>query len=329
MTADWSQSIRYITYIGTQVLMAATYPCYQVLFTFTVGTEYELPTILLLPIIKMLMKYLLSITTAHMEDLMPEALIFTADFFNALYVATCMQRTSSLITIATMMTLDLGSTTISIFALYRRTKNILGRLHNTIGYRNQTDLLTSVCLLCQNPQRFNKLNQIRVRSNLQYQLNAFSKDLVEMLAKVPNNIAVKWLSSSKKLLSQNVPLHVGGMRRTSSVHPTQNQKIAVEIVPRTDTSTVEAGPFLNQQLPQTPCILHDTLMILFTVECYVLAEYLEALIPMLYGGFVLLLVRLPSAEYHIDMKGVTSENVASTVHGVFILALLEIFSFWC
>jgi len=83
MAADWGQTLRYVNYIGSQVLMAATYPCYQLLFTSSANTRYELPAILLLPLVKMFMKYLLSITTAHMEDLMPEAVIFTADFFNS------------------------------------------------------------------------------------------------------------------------------------------------------------------------------------------------------------------------------------------------------
>ncbi|KAG7392358.1 hypothetical protein PHYPSEUDO_000766 [Phytophthora pseudosyringae] len=137
MMADIGQTTRYINYSASQVLMAATYPCYQMLFTVTMGTRYELPVILLLPLIKLFMKYLLSITTAHMEDLMPEAVIFTADFFNALYLATCMQRTSSPITIVFLVALDFSHTIVGLFSLHRRTNNILARLHETIGDSNE------------------------------------------------------------------------------------------------------------------------------------------------------------------------------------------------
>ncbi|KAG7392359.1 hypothetical protein PHYPSEUDO_000767 [Phytophthora pseudosyringae] len=66
---------------------------------------------------------------------------------------------------------------------------------------------------------------------------------------------------------------------------------------------------------------------LFTSECLVLTEYLESLVPFLYGCFVLVVVRLPCARYHIEMEGVTSENANATVQSVFILALLEVVSF--
>ncbi|EGZ04758.1 hypothetical protein PHYSODRAFT_535668 [Phytophthora sojae] len=66
------------------------------------------------------MKYLLSIGTTHVEDLMPESVIFTAEFFNSLYVATFMQRTTSPVTLVTMATFDICQGVIHLYNFYRR-----------------------------------------------------------------------------------------------------------------------------------------------------------------------------------------------------------------
>lgn len=74
-------------------------------------------------------------------------------------------------------------------------------------------------------------------------------------------------------------------------------------------------------------ILQETLETMFTSECHVLTEYLESIIPVLYGCFVLMIVRLPNAKYHLDIEGITRENATATVHSVFVLAVLELLSF--
>ncbi|OWY92053.1 hypothetical protein PHMEG_00039096 [Phytophthora megakarya] len=73
--------------------------------------------------------------------------------------------------------------------------------------------------------------------------------------------------------------------------------------------------------------LRKTLANLFTIECMVLAEYVEFIIPLLYGNYVLMMVRLPSARYHSELAGVTKENAGCTVETVFIYGMLEFGSF--
>ncbi|RLN87524.1 hypothetical protein BBJ28_00025966, partial [Nothophytophthora sp. Chile5] len=74
-------------------------------------------------------------------------------------------------------------------------------------------------------------------------------------------------------------------------------------------------------------ILRETLEILFTTECIVLTEYVESVIPMFYANFILVMVRLPSAQYHTELAGITRENVGATVNKVYVYALLEFASF--
>ncbi|KAF1772888.1 hypothetical protein GQ600_8752 [Phytophthora cactorum] len=72
-------------------------------------------------------------------------------------------------------------------------------------------------------------------------------------------------------------------------------------------------------------VLQEGLEALFTSECLVLVGYLHTSIAMFYANFVLVMVYLPSAQYHSELHGVTSENVADTVKSVFILASSNLF----
>ncbi|KAG6617210.1 uncharacterized protein IUM83_02585 [Phytophthora cinnamomi] len=87
---------KYVCFIATQKIMGVLYPIYQLLFRKVSTTEYVLPVILLLPVIKIVAKNVVLHFTYHLEDLTPETVIFTVDFYNALYLATCMESASTI-----------------------------------------------------------------------------------------------------------------------------------------------------------------------------------------------------------------------------------------
>lgn len=82
----------------------------------------------------------------------------------------------------------------------------------------------------------------------------------------------------------------------------------------------------NASVDYEPNFLSEALEVLFTSECLVLTEYLEAIMPILYGCYVKVLVNLPSARYHIELVGTTADNVDSRVRSVFVYASLEFVS---
>ncbi|RLN37438.1 hypothetical protein BBJ28_00025981, partial [Nothophytophthora sp. Chile5] len=190
---------RFFMGVSVQTLMSLIYPVYQVLFNAAVDTSYELPAILLLPVIKLIMKNLAYLSMTHLEDMVPENIVFTVEFFNAMYLATSMQRASSTITVATIMAIDFTQAGMALYG------------------------------------------------------------------------------------AETVATHSE--------------------------------------------ILGETLATLFTSECIVLTEYLESVIPIFYASFMLIMVHLPSAQYHTELAGITPETVSSTVQAVFLYALLEFVSF--
>ncbi|KAL3669184.1 hypothetical protein V7S43_005568 [Phytophthora oleae] len=110
------QVIHFGCFVAAQQFMAVIYPAYQVLFHAVNNSSYQLPVILLLPVIKLVVKNIILRCVTHMEDMMPEAVIFTVDFFNALYMATSME---SAISTSTVVIIGLIDVTQSATVLYR------------------------------------------------------------------------------------------------------------------------------------------------------------------------------------------------------------------
>ncbi|KAL3667557.1 hypothetical protein V7S43_007111 [Phytophthora oleae] len=66
---------------------------------------------------------------------------------------------------------------------------------------------------------------------------------------------------------------------------------------------------------------------LYTTKCLVLTAYLEALILLLYGNYMLVMVHFPNAKYHTELRNVTRQNVNYTATVVFVFGLLQVVSF--
>ncbi|EGZ18234.1 hypothetical protein PHYSODRAFT_501338 [Phytophthora sojae] len=302
-----------VSFSGSQCMMAFVYAFYAVLFDHAANTHFEVPVILLLPIIKIIMKNLVSRTIVHMKDMAPEAVIFTVDFFNSMYLATCMQNASSITTVLTMMAIDITQTIFELRSLYYKTSTIVARLEQANGsITGCGSLLPAVESICRDTTKFalQARENVILDSCLPHKLSAEGRTLLETLKSVPGN-------------------GVRSIPRFSVVELRDSFRSAV-----TQTSvkplrrgTKEGKGGLDMIATPHKKILSETLEVLFTTECVVLTEYLESIIPVLYGNFVLLVVHLPSARYHKDLVGITPDNVGGTVSNIFILATLEFASF--
>lgn len=166
--------------------MTVICPSYQVLFDHTTDFWSELAVLFLLPVLKIILKNFLSYSVSHMEDLVPETVIFTVDFFNAVYLATCMQRANSVFTMAIIMAIDLLQTVFALHRLDRQTCRILAELRVTMENENHTDnvnLLSAIHALCDNPRKLKRQARgvIRVYSCMPHRLTASGSGLLRRL----------------------------------------------------------------------------------------------------------------------------------------------------
>ncbi|ETK88265.1 hypothetical protein L915_07467 [Phytophthora nicotianae] len=125
--------------------------------------------------------------TTHLEDMTPEAVIFTVDLFNSIYMATCMQRASSLLTVTVIMVVDLSLTIIMLYGIHHRTATALGRLKHSENAQESDNMLDALCFLCRDLKKVKKQTrgEIRIYSCLPYKLQAADERLMALLGTIP------------------------------------------------------------------------------------------------------------------------------------------------
>ncbi|KAF1780133.1 hypothetical protein GQ600_905 [Phytophthora cactorum] len=314
---------RYIKFRVAENVVACTYPAYEALFRLAQGTHCQLPVIFLLPITKMALKNMMLQCAVHMEDMTPEAVIFTVDFFNAVYVSSCMQCATSLISVVAIIATDLSQTAFMLYGLHQRTTRTRQRLRQVIGGSRNDNLLDAPCYLCQDPERFDRQTRkgIRIYSCLPHLLSTEKKALLDKLDQVPqtrdcrapkaSNCVRHWLWLSY---------------RVEAIHPAVNDS---EPATKTLSSTMRSpGARKNSEsFPTRRLALGESLETLFSLECIVVTAYLEAVTPIFYCCYVLVMVHLPSSQYHMELTGITSHNAGSNVQSLFVFGLFQIASF--
>jgi len=326
------QLVRFLKFASVQMSMTMIYPAYQVLFQATNNTQWELPVLLLLPAMKLVLKNVFVRTFAAKEDMIPEGVIFTVDFFDALYLATCIQTVRSPATIVVIMAVDLTETAIELHDLHRRTQNILARLHVVAG--TKTNLLATVRSLCHHIELSETQMRVdsRVRSCISHEISPEGRQLLLKLDNRSSTGQPERQSSAQRVSSQrslpvikmtSTKMWFSSFRGGNVVQP--DTAAVVSVNPPRRLSTLRWAR--KKSLVDNANILDEALEALFTAECLVLTEYLETIIPILYGLFLLVMIHLPSALYHLEMVGLTSANVGGTLQSVFVYGLLEFLSF--
>ncbi|ETI45062.1 hypothetical protein F443_10272 [Phytophthora nicotianae P1569] len=337
--AQPEQFKRYMNNLHAQILMMFVYPIYEVLFRTAQGSHYQLFVILLLPIIKVVIKNIMRKCTMHAEDMVPEAVIFTVDFFNAIYVATCMQTASSAVSIVIIVLTDLSQTIIMLYGLHRRTAVISSALTQTVQKPHKDQFLSVLCELCRNPEIFKKQLRagITLRSCFSYDLSVADvslldtldvtmKDVDTVFKRPTNSAAIVPYPTTSDIPTNHKPRWFCFRIGIGSVHPTTD---VVDLTTRVFTDkrrpTRSRKP-IRRKTAEHPTFLRDSLEALFSTECLVLTSYLESVIPMFYTTYILVMVHLPSSKYHTEMVGITAENVGARISPVFMFGLLQIAS---
>ncbi|GMF26385.1 unnamed protein product [Phytophthora lilii] len=191
------EQLRRLYKVGTvQALLFIIYPAYQVLFTKASSANYELPVLLILPTVRLVLKWVFSSAAAHKEDMIPAQVVFTVDFFDSFYLTTFIQAVSPT-TLAVVMIVDFIQTASELYELQQRTQRLLSRLSKALDttLTSNDDLLSGVRLLFGNPDTHNVLikNRIQVHSCIFHEL---SNEGRVILSKIKNRASSESSTSS-------------------------------------------------------------------------------------------------------------------------------------
>jgi len=101
----WPQVINSLKVWVSQEALVVIYPTYFYVFT-TLSTKAKTPFTFLLPIIKMILRNVMSRTVVHLNDEIPEVVLMNVEVFNSLFMSYCMQNTPSLWTTLGLIAID-------------------------------------------------------------------------------------------------------------------------------------------------------------------------------------------------------------------------------
>nr|KAH7502730.1 hypothetical protein KRP22_8191 [Phytophthora ramorum] len=101
----WSVVVNSLKVWVCQETLVLIYPTYFYIFT-TLPTHSKTPFALLLPIIKLLLRNVMSRTVVHLNDEIPEVVLMNVEVFNSLFMSYCMQNTPSIWTTLGLIAID-------------------------------------------------------------------------------------------------------------------------------------------------------------------------------------------------------------------------------
>ncbi|KAG7387121.1 hypothetical protein PHYPSEUDO_014641 [Phytophthora pseudosyringae] len=340
------EQLRRFTRVGlVQALMYIVYPAYQVLFTTANHSAYEIPVLMILPIVRLVLKLMFASAAAQKEDMIPVQVVFTVDFFDAFYFASFIQSVSSS-TLAAIMVFDLVQTAVELHELHQRTRRVLSQIHRIpdIELNRASSLLVATRALCNSVDTVDIQvpKTIQIRSCIYHSLSDEGRALLDKLERYSCTESctnsyqhnLKTLSRAAFVIPNADPVSKTDWRTCCSrmkvgAAPVSSSPSSSPSPRKNDTMTgsFPINPSRKKSVVNTSVVLQEALEVLFTSECLALSEYMEVIVPTLYGIFVLVMVHLPSAQYHTELAAVNSNNVSDVVARIFAYTLMEFGSF--
>ncbi|KAE8969719.1 hypothetical protein PF011_g26694 [Phytophthora fragariae] len=234
-----------------------------------------------------------------------------------------MQTARSPLASVVIISFDALSSVLSLRSIYQSTRTVQKLLLN----QAQPQLIAEVKLACQNPRVSFETSGLRVRSPLRLRL---SIDSQRALAKVTafGKTEDSTTKSSRATRDKEYVVDLGKLRLPfcqRRIAPTRLQtSMAIIPVAPTAPSPDQRIPSFEDQL----LLVRESAQLMFHCEYIVLIEYVECVIPMVYGLYLQALFRLggDARSYYPQTRGLSMDKLNSAVGNPVIYVWLEMAS---
>lgn len=189
----WLRLRQFMTITIVLVGLTLIYPAYNAIF-IRLSTYQQAGLVLLLPVIKTVVKYILARHVDGIEDYLPEIAVVSVEVFHALYLSTSMQNTGNS---ALVSCLIVSFDAIHLAVAYRRVRDrseAIQVLINTGQRRSgrgttRTGLVLAVIDICEklsgsSSPPSQRAQLIRVRSCVQHTLSPATRNSIDRLARI-------------------------------------------------------------------------------------------------------------------------------------------------
>ncbi|KAG3141046.1 hypothetical protein PI126_g15685 [Phytophthora idaei] len=306
MAVEWLRLIQQNAGTGTmvfntikvwlcEVLLVVTYPLYFYVFT-TLSKTGQMFFASLLPVIKLIMRNIFTLTVVHLSDEMPEVVVFNSEVFNALFVSYCMQNSPSfgttlMVTAALLIQLAMSLRDVND-AVHRMDK--VGRQLAHADVYNDPSLATpkssigAHILTCLE----------RAEKMLQEQQEAWQEPKTNTVSLAKERRPRNWRSriSFEKDINfeeRGIIKHFSGARIQPAPLDAEKQT-AHEVKEITATS-------LQYVL--------EVRRLLYLIEFLVLINYVGVFIPLIFSIYMGLMYRLPNRVYYAQLADLTEDEL--------------------
>lgn len=319
---------RHSQYTNGQSILVIIYPSFQAFFNSISHSHYTLPVlVLMLPCIKIILKQVAARQSAHLEDLIPELVVVSVELFNALYLATCIQRISSPTSALLIFLIDVLQNVVALRGIYERTAHVFRRHCALKMEPSKLTLLAAAHDMITTPRQLGtqKLSGIQLRSCVPHKLSVSSNSILTTLEQGQ----LRQFVSPRVRGRRHIVPHIGNPKQ--SHQPTLSMASIVPI--GSESTPAPAGPNAlavkssKLRIPNPKSmLLADSQSSLFAIEYYVLAEYYELLSQLFYAGYLAGLSRLPVAKYHAELTDISNAALSQTLINNVLFSFLKLAS---
>ncbi|RLN90751.1 hypothetical protein BBJ28_00012725 [Nothophytophthora sp. Chile5] len=320
--------LNYIVVIACQVVLTFIYPAYLYGFR-SVDATAQTFYVLLLPVVKIATKNWISFFLGKKDDLKPQIVILNIEVFNALYVASSMQNSSSISTTMTLTLIDFVLAWVSINDVSHLLVDITAFLEKIPA----SHLLKSKDFMEIALQILEEDPELSYATSLRFFSCKTPRPATVRSSKV-ENVNSSAVGSAKR--SRNFTWHrqIFPLAPVLPDSPSTTQ-VAVDNLLKTATSSSisDTKPSTFKSLDhvfstkERLVYVQRTAQVLFTTEFIILIEYTEVIIPFIYSMYTLAMFQLPNRVYYPQIRELDELALARTLGNVAIYGMMELLSF--
>lgn len=285
--------------MAVQFTLITIYPIYAALFMWF-SSEQQTLFLITLPVLKLVMKNLMARTFigTDLEDSIPEITVFSVEIFNSLYISACLQMASAVQrTMLIVIVIDVAQ---SIFMGH----GVVKRAIVPHELRDQTTESSDIIMYASVRESCRQLKFLRGGLN--------SDDDFKALMKAGPMVSIAAASAGSNHLDRSI--QICGYASVNSVVPSSCPMLNQISPPRV----------VSRSQDERSRIVKQTLAMLFNCEYFVLVEYIECVIPIIYSAFTFVLFHLANAAFYPHIGALTPEALRTKISHLGEYTTLEV-----
>ncbi|ETK82079.1 hypothetical protein F442_12672 [Phytophthora nicotianae P10297] len=306
-----------------EVLLVVTYPPYYYVFT-TLSKTGQMFFASLLPVIKLIMRNIFTLTVVHLSDEMPEVVVFNSEVFNALFVSYCMQNSPSFGTtlmVTAALLLQLGMSLRDVNDAVHRMDKVGRQLahedvyndpsiatpKSSVGAHVLTCLERAEKMLLEQRDALqeSKVKTVSVRSSIT------QRDKISQAEKG---------GEGKELLKSDSIEKTFKFEERGTIKPYSGARIQ----PTPEEAEKHTARGVKEITATSLQYVLEVRRLLYLTEFLVLINYVGVFIPLVFSIYMGLMYRLPNRTYYAQLADLTEHELDQALKNVMFNCALKI-----